>query len=177
MKKILLPLLFFISMSTIFAQQKDSAVVPNYKKYPTVPAMKLMQADSTFFIVKDLVKKNKATVIIIFSPTCGHCQHQAEEITSHIADLKNITFVFSTTYNIKDMQQYISDYGLDKFPNIHVGYDKGYNMGGFYHIQSLPGIFVYDKKGKFVATFETNVKAQTFLDAINNKKAETASIQ
>lgn len=177
MKKILLPFLFFISMSTVFAQQKDSAEIPIYKKYPTVPTMKLMQADSTFFIVKNLVKKNKATVVIIFSPTCSHCQHQAEEITSHISDLKNITFVFSTTYDIKDMKQYISDYGLDKFANIHVGYDKGYNMGSFYHIQSLPGIFVYDKKGKFIATFETNVTAQTLLDAINGKKAETAIVK
>ena len=172
MKKIFFFALLFVSVTNIFAQAPDASLPP-YKVSQTVPAIKLMHADSSFFTVKDMVKKNMGTVVIIFSPTCSHCQHQAEEITSHISEFKNVNFVFSTTYDVKDMKQYISDYGLDKFPNISVGYDKGYVMGSFYKIQSLPGIFVYDKKGKFVTSFETNVKAQTLLDALDGKQAAT----
>jgi thioredoxin-related protein len=173
MKKIIFFALLLISFTTTFAQKTDASLPP-YKQSPTVPPLKLMRADSTFFTVKDLVKKKMGTVVILFSPTCSHCQHQAEEITSHIGDFKDVNFIFSTSYDVKDMKQYISDYGLDKFPNITIGYDKGYNMGSFYKIQSLPGIFVYDKKGQFVTNFETNVKAQTLLDALAGKTTTAA---
>lgn len=169
MKKIIFFALFSICLANIFAQA-PAAVLPPYKLSPTVPALKLMRADSTFFTVKDMVKKKMGTVVILFSPTCSHCQHQAEEITSHISDFKDVNFIFSTSYDMKDMKQYISDYGLDKFPNITVGNDKGYIMGSFYKIQSLPGVFVYDKKGNFVTSFETNVKAKTLLDVLAGKK-------
>ena len=125
-----------------------------------------MKADSSFFVMKEVTKKKKPTVVIIFSPTCSHCQHQAEEITSHMKELKDVTFIFSTLYPIQDMAQYISSYGLDKFPNIFVGHDKGYMLGSFYKINSLPGIFVYNKKGKFIKEFETNVKAETLVEAL-----------
>ncbi len=172
MKKIIFFAAFFACLASAFGQNPTSSLPP-YKVSNTVPAIKLMHADSTFFIVKDMVKKKMATVVIIFSPTCSHCQHQAEEITSHIGDFKDVNFIFSTSYDVKDMKQYISDYGLDKFPNITVGHDKGYNMGSFYKIQSLPGIFVYDKKGQFITNFETNVKAQTLLDALAGKATAT----
>jgi len=154
----------FCFVAVLSFSQSDS--IPIYKQYPTVPAFKLMKADSSFFVMKDLVKKKKATVIIIFSPTCGHCQHQAEEITSHIKALKDVTFIFSTLYPVPDMAQYISSYGLDKFPNIYVGHDKGYMLGSFYKIKSLPGVFVYNKKGNLKAEFETNVTTEILLNAL-----------
>jgi len=155
-------LLFLLSA----AGKAQSDSIPIYKQFPTIPAFKLMRADSSFFMLKDVVKKKKPTIIIIFSPTCSHCQHQAEEITSHMKDLANVTFIFSTLYPVPEMQQYINDYGLDKFPNITVGHDKGYNLGTFYKIGGLPGIFVYDKKGKFITSFETNVMADKLIAAV-----------
>ncbi|MEO7311920.1 MAG: redoxin domain-containing protein [Chitinophagaceae bacterium] len=151
-------------VSSFSFSQSDS--IPLYKQNPIIPSFKLMRADSSFFQLQDIVKKKHATVVIIFSPTCSHCQHQAEEITSHMKDFENVNFIFSTLYPVQDMKTYINDYGLDKFPNITVGHDKGYNLGTFYQISSLPGIFVYDKKGKLVANFESNVKSETLLEAL-----------
>jgi len=150
----------FVSITGMAFSQTDS--LPVYKQFPTVPAFKLMKADSSFIQLQDLTKK-KASVIIIFSPTCGHCQHQAEAITSHIKDLKDVNFVFSTSYPVDEMKQYISSYGLDRFPNITVVHDNLPIMGTFYKVESFPGVFVYDKKGKLVANFDTNVTADTIL--------------
>ncbi|MES2776454.1 MAG: redoxin domain-containing protein [Bacteroidota bacterium] len=162
-RKIISCLLLFLAFQTAFSQS-DS--IPIYKQHPTVPDFKLMKADSSFFMMKDMVKKKHPTVVIIFSPTCGHCQHQAEEITSHMKDLQDINFIFSTLYPVQEMKTYISDYGLDKFSNITVGHDKGYILGSFYTINSLPGVFVYDKKGQLVREFGTNVKAEALLEAL-----------
>src|SRR3954469_18961054 len=107
-----LPGLFMIclclmTISTHLFAQSDS--IPVYKQHPTIPDFKLMRADSTYFQVKSRVDKKKPTVIVIFSPTCGHCQHQAEEITGHMKELKNVNFIFSTAYPVNEMKQYIDD--------------------------------------------------------------------
>jgi len=154
--------LCFIS-AVAFAQQ-DS--LPVYKSHPTIPAFKLMAADSSSVYIKDVIIKNQPTVVIVFSPTCSHCQHQAEEITSHMADLQDVNFFFSTVYAISEMKTYINEYGLEKFKNIHVAHDANNFMGTFYNIQSLPGIYVYNKKGHLVADFNTNVKTETLLEAL-----------
>lgn len=151
----------------VHSQSADTLAI--YKKFPFIPSFQLMKADSSVFYMKDAVPKNHAAVVIIFSPGCSHCRHQAEEITGHIQSLTNVQFLFATGYPVNEMSQYISDYGLDKFPNIMVGQDKGLNLSSFYRVKGLPGIFVYNKKGKLVAEFATNVTAATLAEALKNK--------
>lgn len=151
----------------LHSQPSDS--LPVYKKFPFIPSFQLMRPDSSLFYMKDAVPKNHAAVVIIFSPGCSHCRHQAEEITSHMQSLADVEFLFATGYPVNEMSQYINDYGLDKFPNILVGQDKGLNLGSFYQIKMLPGIFVYNKKGQLVAEFQSNVTADTLSKALNKK--------
>jgi len=152
------------SWFTAVCQPADSLTL--YKKFPFIPSFQLMRADSSLFYMKDAVPKKSMAVVIIFSPSCSHCQHQAQEITSHMQELANVHFVFATGYPLHEMQQFISDQGLDRFPNIVVGQDKGQNLGSFYQIRGLPGIFVYNKKGNLVAEFSTNVTAAALAEAV-----------
>ena len=150
--------------STGFCQATDS--LSPHKQFPFIPSFQLMKADSSKFYMKDAIPKKSAAVVIVFSPGCSHCRHQAQEITSHIQLLANVHFLFATAYPINEMKQFISDYGLDKFPNIQVGQDKGMNLNSFYKIKALPGIFVYNKKGKLVAEFVSNVTADVLASAV-----------
>lgn len=165
---IILPLFVLTGLSTAwlpaFSQTADS--LPVYKKFPFIPSFQLLKADSSLFYMKDAIPKNQAAVVVIFSPSCSHCQHQAQEITSHIRQLANVHFLFATGYPLPEMKQFINDQGLDRFSNIEVGQDKGLNLGSFYKIRGLPGIFVYNKKGALVAEFITNVSASTLADAV-----------
>ena len=155
----------FESQSSFAQTNTDS--VPLYKKFPFVPSFKLMKVDSTTFYMKDVATaKKQPTVVIVFSPSCSHCQHQAEEITSHMKDFENTTFLFVTGYPLSEMQQYINSYGLDKFPNIYIGQDYGRNLANFYKIRSIPGVFVYNKKGNLVDEYDTNIKAETLVAAM-----------
>ena len=43
---------------------------------------------------------------------------------------------------------------LAAYPNIKAGTDKGYFLGTFFHVRSLPAIFLYDEKGKLKAEFD-----------------------
>jgi len=47
-----------------------------------------------------------------------------------------------------------------------VASDPNFSMGQFYELRSLPGIYLYDKKGKYKRHFETNVIAEDLLKAI-----------
>lgn len=161
---LLLIVLFSISWFAAVSQPADSLSL--HKKFPFIPSFQLMRADSSLFYMKDAIPKKSMAVVIIFSPTCSHCQHQAQEITSHMQELANVHFLFATGYPLHEMQQFISDQALDKFPNIVVGQDKGQNLGSFYQIKGLPGIFVYNKKGNLVAEFSTNVTAAVLAEAV-----------
>ena len=155
---------FFISCQPASSQPADSLAI--YKKFPFIPSFQLMRADSSLFYMKDAIPKKTVAVVIIFSPACSHCQHQAQEITSHMQALSNVHFLFATGYPLSEMKQFISDQGLDRFSNIVVGQDKGQNLGSFYSIRGLPGIFVYNKKGDLVAEFNTNVTAEALVEAV-----------
>ncbi len=161
---LLMTAVFSMASLTAVSQPADSLTL--YKKFPFIPSFQLMKADSSMFYMKDAIPKKTVAVVIIFSPACSHCQHQAQEITSHMQALANVHFLFATGYPLNEMKQFISDQGLDRFPNIVVGQDKGQNLGSFYQIRGLPGIFVYNKKGELVAEFNTNVSADILAEAI-----------
>lgn len=169
MKKwFIIPALLFSIFS--FAQDSDKPKEINYKTLPSFPAFPLLKTDSSKFNSVSVFQKNHETVVIYFSPTCSHCQHQAEEITSHMKDFEGVKFLFVSSYTMDDINQYVSAYGLNHFSNITVGQDAAFNMGRFFELKSLPGIFVYDKKGKLKASYDTNVHADELLKALGISK-------
>jgi peroxiredoxin len=162
--------LFFISLLSILvvtAQDSTKANTINYKNLPGFPAFPLLKTDSSKFNSVSVYQKGEPAVIIYFSPTCGHCQHQAEEITGRIKDFKNVQILMVSSYGMEEIQQFVASYGLDHFQNITVAQDPGFNLGTFFELKSLPGIFIYDKKGRLKTHFETNVLANELLTALS----------
>jgi peroxiredoxin len=161
-------LFIIVLVSILGASAQDSSTTRgiNYKTISGFPAFPLLKTDSSKFNSVSVFQRGEPAVIIYFSPTCGHCQHQAEEITGRIKDFKNVQILMVSSYSMEEIQQFVASYGLDHFRNITVAQDPGFNMGTFFELKSLPGIFVYDKKGKLKTHFETNVLANELLDAV-----------
>lgn len=165
MKKYLLLLsLFFFSRSN--AQDSAHPAPITYKNYTSFPAFNLLALDSTRFSTLSVSNRKEPVVFIYFSPTCSHCQHQAEEITSHMNDFQHVQFLMVSAYSMQEIKQYADSYGLSHFKNITIGQDAAFAIGRFFDIKSLPGIFVYDKKGKYQTHFETNVVADSLKAAV-----------
>lgn len=137
-----------------------------YKSYTSFPAFPLFTLDSSRISSVSVRTKNEPIVVICFSPTCSHCQHQAEEITSHMKDFKEVKFLMVSSYPMQEVREFAEAYALNRFPNILVASDPNFSMGQFYELRSLPGIYLYDKKGKYKKHFETNVIAEDLLKAI-----------
>jgi len=147
MKTKLITLFFcFFSLSALAQTQPD----PPYKRFPTVPPLKLLLTDSsTIFTDKDL-KKNTALFFILFSPDCEHCKKETEELIDKIDSFKKIQIVMATFMPVTDMKKFYDSYKLDRFSNITVGYDTQKILSTFYRISYTPFLAFYDKKGNLI---------------------------
>ncbi len=149
-------LLFTIGFSCSVYSQADSTL-PVYLRFPVIPQFTIYKAaDSTAFTREDLIKK-KPTVFIIFSPDCEHCQRETDSLIAHINLFHNSQIVM-TTYLAHDlMVKFYHDYKIANHPEIIMGRDAKFFFPIFFRVQSLPAIYVYDKKGKFKKAFEGSV--------------------
>jgi thioredoxin-related protein len=134
-----------------FAQTTDTSLL--YLRFPTVPPFKLTNvADSTFF-AKENLKKKTATIIMIFSPDCEHCQVMTKKITDNITLFKKAQIIMATPLEYGIIKKFYNEYNIAKYPNIIMGRDPSYFLGTFFKVRGFPAIFVYNKKGKLVNWF------------------------
>ena len=67
---------------------------------------------------------------------------------------------------INDVNRIYKDYKIENYPNIIMGRDAQYYLPLFFKIESLPAIYVYDKKGKFKQAFSGSVKIDKIAAAL-----------
>ena len=146
----------------ITAAQTDTAYP--YKRFPTVPPFSLLQADSSV-LTKDKLKKGPV-LLMYFSPSCDHCQHQVKDMLKRMDAFKHTQLVLATYQPFEEMVEFIKSYDLAKYPNIKVGRDEKFVLPSFYHIQSLPYLAIYNKKWNLVTTWQGNVAVDTLLKAL-----------
>lgn len=63
-----------------------------------------------------------------------------------------------------EVRKFYEDYHIAQHPNIVMGTDPSYFFGTFFKVRSFPSIFLYDKKGKFVQSFDSNTSVQQIAD-------------
>lgn len=162
-------LLFFV-LSIFFIPclaQSDSTKVPPYQRYPTLPPIQILLSDSSTIYTKAQIPNGKPVLFMIFSPDCSHCQHETEELLAHMDELKDVQIVMITYHPLFMMKDFITNYGLSKYPNIVVGKDIYYITTGFYDIHNIPYLAMYDKKGKLIEGFEGSLPIPKVIEILN----------
>lgn len=161
--------LFFLFAATIisnsgFSQNVDSIDNrPIYIRFPTIPEFTIYKAPDSTAFSRDKLHKRKATVFMIFSPDCGHCQHETDMLLQDINKFKNTQIVMVTYLPYDEMMKFYKIYHIANYPQITMGRDTKFFFPVFFKIQNLPSIFVYDKKGNFKKKFEGDVKPESIL--------------
>ena len=141
--------------------------LPVYKKFPTIPAFSLIRPDSAVYTT-DSIPKNKATVIIYFSPDCSHCQYEAKQIVKGQAELHNATFVWVSFHPLPEISTFKSQYGMDSLTNMVFGRDPKYFLPAFYKVAFTPYMAVYNARGQFVKEFREGAEIKELKELINN---------
>ncbi|HEY5370206.1 MAG TPA: hypothetical protein VIJ75_14580 [Hanamia sp.] len=167
MKKLLL--ILSLSLISYFGYSQTSPMnngTPAYLSNPTIPDFTVYRApDSTLFTNRDM-KKKKPTLIIIFSPDCGHCQHETTLLLQNISHFKNAQILMTTWLPYSEMLTFYKNYKIADYPQITMGWDNKYFFLPYYHVGSYPGMVVYDKKGKYVTSFSGDVKMKDVWEAM-----------
>lgn len=67
--------------------------------------------------------KRKQLLLVLFSPDCDHCQHEAEQIVARKEDLCDTHIIMATTFPIIRINEFAEKYGLDKMENVVMAKD------------------------------------------------------
>ncbi|MEO8820785.1 MAG: redoxin domain-containing protein [Ginsengibacter sp.] len=156
----------FISYSGFSQVNAKSTNTPDYIKNPTIPAFTLYKApDSTVFTHDDL-KNRKPTLLMIFSPECGHCQNETRDLTKHIDQFKNVQILMVTWLPYSEMLSFYHNYKIAEYPQITMGWDKKDFFLPYYHVGMYPDIVVYNKQGKYVKSFSGDIQIDDLVKAL-----------
>ena len=151
MKKYFFTLLALYSSLSCFCQVDSTT--PPYKKFPTLPPLQILLGDSTTLFTKQNLPAGKPVLLMLFSPDCSHCQHEAEQMHAHKTELENLQVVMATLDPLWKMNEFIQTYRLQEIPNLVVGKDIYFTLLGFYDIRNLPFHALYDKKANLLTVF------------------------
>lgn len=118
-----------------------------------LPAMKMFTIDGKHMTDKDL--KNDANLLImLFNPTCDHCQDQAVILKKNVELMNKSNILFLAA---KGMGPYLSFFTsvtkLDSFSRFQIAIDSAGYIDKTYNYVALPQINIYNKERKLVKTF------------------------
>jgi thiol-disulfide isomerase/thioredoxin len=145
--------------------QADSTK-PVYLRFPTIPQFTIYKASDSTTFTRDNLQKRKPTVFIIFSPDCEHCQHETESLIANIDKFKDAQIVMVEYLSFDEMVKFYKIYKIANYPNITMGRDAKFYLPMFFKVESLPAIYVYDKKGNFKQAFSGSVKVDKIAEAL-----------
>lgn len=130
---------------------------PPYKKTLTIPNFTVAKIpDSSKFTNLNL-HKDKKTIIIFFGPECGHCTVFTKKMVDSINLFKNTQIVMVSSFDYAKIKNFYDENKLADIPFITCGKDENYFFISHYGIRSFPSAYVYNSKGKFVKSFESEI--------------------
>ena len=162
-------LLLLLLTAGITAAAQIDTITPPFKRYPTLPALQLVMGDSTVKYTKADLPKKKPVLIMLFSPDCDHCQHEAEMFATNAELLKDIHIVMISTYPLYRLKEFAEAYKLNEMKNIVIAKDPYYLLPPFYAIRNYPFMALYNKKGNLLTTMEGSVTIDKLLEHFAKK--------
>jgi thiol-disulfide isomerase/thioredoxin len=149
--------------------QDNTPVRPDapYLTNKNIPTFNLLLTDSSNFSQSN-IPKAKYTIIIYFSPDCGHCQHEATEVVKNMDSLKHVFMVWAGSRSIPELKAFGEKYGFNACPNIVYGQDQHYSIPSYYQVKYTPFVAVYDSKKQFIRAYEMGVEIPELLKLIGN---------
>ncbi len=149
-------------IGTLSYTQEVGADMPPFLKTKKLPEFTILQTDSTWF-TKQQLPASDFTIIVYFSPDCGHCQYEAKEMMSVMDSLKNSFILWVSYRDMADIKGFAQEYGFFNHKNLKVGRDPNYGIPSFFQVKYTPYVAVYDKKGNYIKAYEGGVEMPDLL--------------
>jgi protein-disulfide isomerase len=145
-------------MRVLLFQDTAKRVAPTAEAQPTKRKgrkhKKETIAGSQVYLTEKDVDNGANLFVMLFNPTCGHCQDMTKHIENNIGLFKKSNLVFIAT---PMMGQYLHDFTeLTKsyeYPSIKVGIDSSRFVDNAFLYQMLPQINIYDGDRKLLKIY------------------------
>lgn len=126
----------------------------NYKEDGApMPDIKIITKDGTKLVTEDF-DGHSYLWVMMFNPTCDHCQEQTFTIEKNI-DLFDKTKIVMLAS--PEMESFLDFYNnvtrYSKYPKINVGIDSSDFINKTFRYEALPQINIYDKDKKLIKVF------------------------
>lgn len=151
----------FISIFISIAAFAQSDTLAPYQKSPDIPAFKMQLPDSSWFSRAN-IQTGKPALVLYFSPDCGHCQLETEELLSKMKQLNDLQIIMVTSRPFEDMTAFADKYKINRFPSIRIGTDPDRIVTRFYDVKFTPFSALYDRKGKLVKVYKEGIDMDEF---------------
>jgi thiol-disulfide isomerase/thioredoxin len=133
---------------------KEFAEMVDYKKTGApLPSLKIYTREGTYLNEQDL--KNDANLILmLFNPTCEHCEDMTRDFEKHIYLFKKTNIVLLAAPGMGPYLDYfVKTTKVDQYPTLKVGLDSMDYIDKTFKYVTLPQINIYDKDRKLIKMF------------------------
>lgn len=175
LRKILVITLLFSTVIAAYAQKKDKKKKKKEKEdteqvadsnisYKEIgdpmPVMKLTTRKGKKLTEKDFNKKSNL-LVMMFNPTCDHCQDQTITFEKNIDLFDKTDLVLIAAPQMIDYLEFYNNVTrYFEYPKMTVAVDSSGFIDKTFHYQALPQINVYDKNRKLIKIFTGNVEIE-----------------
>lgn len=156
-----MPQLWMITLDTMPPTKKENKMM---KKTPG-----MMRSADNKRMYTDKYYDNKANLIVMmFNPTCGHCEDQTERFIKNIDTFKKSKLVLLANPQMKQyLPNFVKNHHIADYPGvISLGYDSTDFIKNTFLYQALPQINIYSADRKLIRTFSGNVLMDTLVQYI-----------
>lgn len=155
---------FSLAAQTNTATATQDTLAP-YQKTPYIPSFKIQMPDGAWFSKANL-KPKRPTLILYFSPDCGHCQLETEELLSKMKEFNNLQIVMITSRPFEDMTNFAELYKIKRFPAIKIGTDPARFVTTFYDVRTTPFSALYNDKGKLEKVYVKGIDMEELISLV-----------
>ncbi len=163
-RKLLIVGLLSVSMLATQAQDRRKVTKPgnhtentiNWKEIgaPLPEDFKIYTNDSTYIRYDDVKGKSGNLLLMMFNPTCGHCEEQAILFKDNFSMFKNSRLIMLAAPNMLPYLEYFTNTTrMTNFKGIPIGVDSFNYIDRTYLYEMLPQINIYDRDRKLVKMF------------------------
>ena len=164
-RKVILALLLLCTLTAwAHKRQKKSSPVrqalitdaqaPDYRQIGSpMPPLRVVTGEKAV-LTNETLKNDANLFVMMFNPTCEHCEDMTRALEQHIALFKQSKIVLMAAPMMMPYLEYFDKTThYTQFPSINVGIDSSGFIDHTFNYQLLPQINIYDKDRKLIKWF------------------------
>lgn len=126
----------------------------DYKQLGTpMPPLRIVTQERKS-ITDAMVKNDANLIVMMFNPTCGHCEDMTRAMEENIFLFKKTNIVLVAAANMFDNLEFFKkNVKANQFPSIKVGVDSSQFIDQSFNYNGLPQVNIYDHDRKLIKTF------------------------